>query len=93
MLPRADFLPEQWWNGHAHLAHQIGSMALQHRDMGNGFPSELTHAEWQAILTRIGEPLMAYATRIDDLEGAGERKSAARDALELFTNWFDHFWD
>ena len=93
MQPRADFLPEQWWNGHAHLAHQIGSMALQHRDMGNGFPEHMTHDAWKELLTRIGEPLMAYAARIDDLEGAGERKAAARDALELFTNWFDHFWD
>lgn len=93
IMERAMFKPEEWWNGNAHLAHLIGSMALQYRDMGNGYPVELELAEWQGILTRIGEPLMAYAAGIDDLEGARERLSAAKKAMELFASWFDHFWD
>lgn len=93
-LPRAEFLPEEWWNGDKHLAHLIGSMALLHRDIGNTYPSELEADEWHRILTRIGEPLLAYAahdTDVDDL--APQRRAAAKQALELFSHWFDKFCD
>lgn len=92
-MARADFKAEDFWNGHAYLAHQIGSMALQHRDVGHSYPAGLTHGEWQDVLTRIGEPLMAYAAGIDHDEGVQERQEAAKAALELFASWFDKFWD
>jgi hypothetical protein len=93
-IDRVDFLPEEWWNGHAHLARVIASMALQHRDIGNTHPADLTKAEWDDVLTRIGEPLLAYATEIDRFDGdPGERLTAARKGLELFASWFDKFCD
>lgn len=85
------FKPEEWWNGHEHLARQIGSMAILHRQIGCTYPPELTPEEWQGILTSIGEPLLAYADGIDDLEGYAERQAAAKEAVELFANWFDRF--
>jgi hypothetical protein len=92
-LDRIEFRPEEWWNGNAHLARVIGSMALLHREISHRYPVHLTPDEWNDILGRIGEPLMAYAAGINDLEGSGERIQAAKTALELFANWFDHFWD
>jgi hypothetical protein len=92
-LPLVDFKPEEWWKGHAFLALQIGAMALQHRDIGNTYPEQLTHDEWKNILTRIGEPLIAYAKGIDDYNGSLARETAAKEALELFAQWFMHLWD
>lgn len=92
-IGRTEFKAEEWWNGHAHLARVIGSMALNHRDLGQTYPAFLTVAEWHRILTGIGEPLMAYANGIDDLEGYEERRRAAQEALELFAQWFDQFTD
>lgn len=92
-IARAEFKPEEWWNGNAHLAHQIGSMALLHRDIGNSYPTSLSDDAWKDILTRIGEPLMTYAAGIDESDGYADRAVAAKAALELFALWFDKFWD
>lgn len=92
-MVRTEFRPEEWWNGDTYLARIIGSMALLHRDIGNTHPESVSPDEWKSILTRIGEPLIAYAQDCDLSEGDKERRMAAKTALELFANWFDHFWD
>lgn len=88
------FEPRQWWNGDVHLCRVIGTMALTHRDMGNCYPAELELQEWRDILTRIGEPLLDYAQHFEDIGGiTPERRLAARDAMRLFAEWFEHLSD
>lgn len=90
------FSDQDWWNADQYLAGLIGTMALHLRDHGNGYPCQpeyMTEPEWKDILTKIGEPLVAYAEakRLD--VNSPETTEAARDALRLFAEWFDKFWD
>lgn len=81
-----------WWCGDTYLAHVIGSMALKYRD-GSGYPGNMTEEEWHDILTRIAEPLLAYARR--KFIGPDEDRLylEAKKALLLFAEHFGHFWD
>ena len=82
-----------WWNGNSYLTGVIGQMALHHRDHGNGHPESLSWEEWKDILTKIGEPLVAYAAAAADEKVTTELLLNARQALNLFADWFDHLWD
>ena len=96
-MSNVEFLPGEFLNGDQYLARQIGSMALQHRDLGSGFPWEQTKESWKDILTRIGEPLLAYADG-KDVEDPGRTdfkklNDDAKEAMKLFAEWFTAFWD
>lgn len=81
------------WNGDTYLAGLVGTMALNLRDHGSSYPEHVTTDEWHEILTKIGEPLVAYAkAKFTDLD-TPEVHADARDAWRLFAEWFDHFWD
>lgn len=89
---RNGFAAEDAWNGDVYLTGVIGTMALNLRDHGSAYPDSLTLDEWKDILTKIGEPLVAYATaKTQDPNSVNP--GLARDALRLFAEWFDHFWD
>jgi hypothetical protein len=90
------FADVDWWNGDTYLAGVIGTMALRHRDSGTGYPQAMTVEEWKDTLTKIGEPLVAYADgKFEAADVDAERVLAenARGALILFARHFTHFWD
>lgn len=89
------FSDQDWWSGDIYLTGLIGTMALHLRDHGNGHPSHMTLEEWKDVLTKIGEPLLAYAngTFSQTRESSTALTADARAALVLFSNHFDHFWD
>jgi hypothetical protein len=80
------------WNADTYLAGLIGTMALWHRDHGSTYPDGMTVGEWHAILTKIGEPLVAYANG-KFTEKAAPLVTDAREALILFAQNFENLWD
>ena len=87
----ADVTEEAWWNGDVHIAKLTGEMALKLRDSGHGHPEHVTPDEWRDLLTKIGEPLAAYAAA--GTSHTRDQVIGARVAFHLFADWFDHFWD
>lgn len=84
-----------WWSADTHITAVIGELALRYRDKGSGYPGGMTEEEWADILTRIGEPLIAYSRNKFQLVGDEEitLHEKAKEALLLFTEHYDHFWD
>lgn len=87
------FADVDWWNGNSYLTGLLGTVALHHRDHGNSHPEALSYEEWRGILTKIGEPLVAYAEAAADEKVTTDQLLAARAAIHLFADWFDHLWD
>jgi hypothetical protein len=89
---RVELTAEQFFDGDVHVARVIGTMALQHRDHGTLLPRSFAGDPdgWHRLLTRIGEPLLAYASRTPDLDAYEDLaiKLRARRALELYAHWF-----
>lgn len=81
------------WSADGHLLRQIGELALYYRNHKVGYPGCLEEAEWDDILTRIGEPLVDYADRQFDVPMDDPMFDRAREALELFASWHAHFWN
>ena len=85
-----------WWSGDTFLAKVIGEMTAKYRDDGVGYPAGMTVEEWSSILTRISEPLIAYANDKFNVSTNAEEvalSTAAQDALRLFADHFPSFWD
>lgn len=82
-----------FWCADTYLMHVIGSIAAKFRDDGTGYPSGMTEHEWADILTRISDPLLAYADRTSIGPEEDELHAKAREALLLFAEHFGHFWD
>jgi len=93
------------WCGDIHLCEMIGSMALYYRDEMPGYPSGMGRAEWDSVLTRIGEPLLRYARnkfkvyycskqpcKCPNVQHDRELTAAASEALRLFAVHFKDFW-
>lgn len=94
-LTRAEFgySTTDWWNGHVFLTGVIGQVALKHRDCAHTYPEELSAEEWKGILDKIGGALCAYSQAAHTNNQTAEQTAEAREALRLFAEWFEKFWD
>jgi len=79
------------WSLDSYLAKLIGSSIASLRNHGHGYPSDITLEQWDDVLTRISEPLLAYHKHWDDYDNRYIEE--AQQALRLLAEHFPSCWD